>query len=160
MMPFTGRSLSVTVPRLSSSLSRFNGMQAGVVGLGRLLSHMHYGPTSLEMNFIHQRSHQIDATAVRGLKLFCGGRVREFGAVKSHSFVSDLNGDFLLGRTSADDVNMLVRVFMIAVKDSICQGFSQRNFNVDFASGHTSASLDEQHELIYKRRDCGDCTSN
>ncbi len=150
-MPFTGRSLSVTVPRLSSSLSRFNGMQAGVVGLGRLLSHMHYRPTSLEMNFIHQRSHQVDATAMRGLKLFCRGRVREFGAVESLSFVSHHNGDLLIGRTSADDVNMLVRVFVIAVNDSVCQGFSQGDFNVNFAAGHTSASLDEQHELIYKR---------
>jgi len=125
-----------------------------------LLSHVHFGPTSLEMNFIHQRSHQVDATAMRGLKLFCRGRVREFGAVESLSFVSHHNGDLLIGRTSADDVNMLVRVFVIAVNDSVCQGFSQGDFNVNFAAGHTSASLDEQHELIYKRRDCSDCTSN
>jgi len=83
--------------------------------------------------------------------LVCGGRVREFGAVKSFSFVPDHNGDFLLGRTSADDVDMLVRVFMIAVNDSICQRFSYGDFNIDFAAGHTPASLDEQHELVYER---------
>jgi hypothetical protein len=88
---------------------------------------------------------------MRGLKLLCGRRVREYGAVKSCAFVSDHNGDFLLGRTSADDVNMLVRVFVIAVNDSIRQGFPQGDFDVDFAAGHTSASLDEQHELVYER---------
>jgi len=88
---------------------------------------------------------------MRGLKLLCGGRVREYGAVKSSSFVSDHNGDFLLGRTLADDVNLLVRVFMIAVNNSICQGFPQGHFNVDFAAGNASASLDEQHELVNER---------
>jgi len=88
---------------------------------------------------------------MRGLKLVCSGRIREFGAVKSCSFVSDHNGDFPIGRTSANDVNMLVGAFMIAVNDSVCQCFSQGDFNVDFAPFRTSASLDEPHELVHER---------
>jgi len=83
--------------------------------------------------------------------LFCGSWVRELGAVKSFSFISDHDGDFPIGRASADDVNMLVGVFMIAVNDSVCQGFSQGDFNVDFAPLRASASLDEQHELVHER---------
>jgi len=88
---------------------------------------------------------------MRGLKLVCSGRIREFGAVKPCSFVSDHNGDFPIGRTSANDVNMLVGAFMIAVNDSVCQCFSQGDFNVDFAPFRTSASLDEPHELVHER---------
>jgi hypothetical protein len=88
---------------------------------------------------------------MRGLKLLCGGRVRELGAAESFSFVPDHDGNFLIGYTAAADVNVLVRVFMIAVNDGICQGFSQGDFNVDFASRHTSAFLDQEHELVYER---------
>jgi hypothetical protein len=124
---------------------------SSVVSLGGFLSHVHYGPTSLEVNFIHESCHQVDAAAMRGLKLLCGGWVRELGAAKPFSFVFDHNGDSLIGHTAAGDVNMLVRVFMIAVNDGIRQGFAQGHFNVDFASRHTSASLDEEHELVYER---------
>ena len=124
---------------------------AKVVSLGRLLSHVHLGPTSLEVNFIHQSFDQVDAAAMRGLKLFGGGWVRELGAVKTFSFVPDHNGDFLIGHTPAVDVNILMRVFVIPVNDGIRQGFSQGHFNVDFPSRHTSAFLDEEHQLVYER---------
>ncbi len=122
-----------------------------MITLGGPLSHVHFGPTAVEMNLIHQSCHQVDAAAMRGLKPLCVSRVRELGAAKSFSFVPDHNGDFLIGHTAAADVNMLVTVFMIAVNDGIRQGFSQRDFNVDFASRRTSAFLDEEHELVYAR---------
>jgi hypothetical protein len=93
----------------------------------------------------------VDAAAMRGLKVLWGGRVRELGAVKPFSFVPDHNRNFLIRHAAVDDVNMLVRIFMIAVNNGICQGFSQGDFNVDYASRHTSASLDKEHELVYER---------
>jgi hypothetical protein len=112
---------------------------------------VHSGPSSLEVNFIHESCHQVDAAAMRGLKLLCGGWLRELGAAKPFSFVPDHNRDFLIGHAAADHVNMLVRILMIAVNDGICQGFSQGGFDVDFVSRHTSAYLDEEHELVYER---------
>ena len=154
MQRFAGRSQGYG-PGLSPSLSRFNRVQNGVQnGDGQTwwaFSHVHYAPTPFEVNFIHQRSHPADAAAMRGLKLFCGSRVRKSGAVKSFSFVSDHNGHLSIRRTSAHDVNLLAWVFMIAVNNSIRQGFSHGDFNLDLASLRTSASLDEQHELVHER---------
>jgi hypothetical protein len=87
---------------------------------------------------------------MRGLKLLCRGWVRELGAVKSFSFVPDHNGNFLIGHTTTDNINMLLRVFMIAVNDGICQGFSQADFNVHLAWRIALALPDEKHELVYE----------
>ena len=141
----------IAVTCAEDSFSSSQQPPAKVVNLGRLLSHVHLGPTSLEENFIHQSFHQVDAATMRGFKLFGGGWVRELSAVKTFSFVPDHNGDFLIGHTPAVDVNVLMGVFMIAVNDCIRQGFSQGHFNVDFASRHTSAFLDEKHQLVYER---------
>jgi hypothetical protein len=56
---------------------------------------------------------------VRRQDLLCGGWVRELGAAKSRAFVPDHNGNFLIRHTAAADVNMLARIFMIAVNDAI-----------------------------------------
>jgi hypothetical protein len=40
-----------------------------MASLGGLLSHAHYGSASLEVNFIHQSCHQVNAATMRGLKL-------------------------------------------------------------------------------------------
>jgi len=85
------------------------------------------------------------------LKSSWGCRVWDGALVKSLSFVPDHNGNFLIGDAAAADVNMLVSVFMVAVNDGICQGFSQRAFNLHFASRHTPESPDEEHELVYER---------
>jgi hypothetical protein len=100
---------------------------------------VHHGPTSLEADFIHQSFHQVDAAAMRRLKLLRGGWVREIGAAKPRSFVPDHNRNFFIWHTAAVDVNMLARIFMIAVNDAICQGFSQGDFNVNFVSRNTLA---------------------
>jgi hypothetical protein len=120
-----------------------------VVCLGGLLSHVHCGSASLEANFIHQTFHQEDAAAMYRPDVLCGGWVREIGAAKPSSFVPDHNGNILLGHTAAADVNMLARIFMIAVNDAICQGFSQGDFNVNFVPRNTLAFLYEGHELIH-----------
>jgi len=133
---------------------------ANVVGLGAILSHMHCGPTSLEVNFIHQSPHQVDAAAMHRLELLCGGWVRELGTVEPRSFVSDHNGNFLIGHTAAFDVNTLARVFMITVNDTIRQGFSQGDFNFNFISGDALAFFDKDHELVHERRDRSDFASN
>jgi len=112
---------------------------------GALLSHAYYRPTSFEVDFIHQTFHQVDAAAMHRLELLCGGWVRELGAAKSRSFVPDHNGNFLIGHTAAVDVNLLARVFVIAMNHAICQGFSQGDFNVSFVSRKTSAFLYENH---------------
>jgi hypothetical protein len=119
--------------------------------LGALLSHSHYAPASLEVNFIHQAFHQVDAAAMRRLELPRGGWVRELGAAKSRTFVLDHDGNFLVGHTAAVDVDLLAGIFMIAVDDAVCQGFSQGDFNVNFVSGNTLAFLYEHHELVYER---------
>jgi hypothetical protein len=119
-----------------------------------------YGPTSLEVDFIHQSSHQVDAAAMRRLKLPHSSWVREIGAVKPRPFVPDHNENFLIGHTAAVDVNMLARVFVIAVNDAICQGFPQGDFNVNFVSRNTLAFLYEDHELVYEWRNRRDFTSN
>jgi len=111
---------------------------------------VHYSPTALEVDFIHQSSHQVNAAAMRRLELPCGGWVREIGAVKTRSFVPDHNGNFLIGHTVAVDVNILARIFMIAVNNAIGQGFSQGDFNVNFVSRNTLTFLDEDHEFLYE----------
>jgi hypothetical protein len=134
-------------------ISRFLSSQSSLplsICLGALLSHAHYGPTSLEVNFIHQGFHQIDAAAMRRLELPCGGWVRELGAANPRAFVPDHDGNFLIGHTAAVDVNLLAGIFMIAVDDSICQRLSQGDFNVNFVSGNTLAFLYEDHELVYE----------
>jgi len=109
---------------------------------------VHYGATSLEVDFVHQAFHQVDAAAMYRLEFLCGGRVRELGAAKSRSFVPDHNGNFLIGHAAAVDVNTLARIFMIAVNDAICQSFSQGDFNVKFVARNTLAFPYEDHKLI------------
>jgi hypothetical protein len=115
------------------------------VCLGALLLHAYYRPTSFEVNLIHQSLHQVDAAAMRRLELLYASGVRKLGAAKSGAFVLDHNGHFLIGDTAAVDVNVLARVFVIAMNHAICQGFSQGDFNVNFVSSNTSAFLYENH---------------
>jgi hypothetical protein len=65
-------------------------------------------------------------------------------------FVPDPNGNFFIGHAAAVDVNILVRIFMVAVNNTIGQGFSQRDFNVNFVSRNTLTFLDEDHEFLYE----------
>jgi hypothetical protein len=118
---------------------------------GELLSHAHYSTTLLEANFIRQSFHQVDAAAMRGFKAFCGRWVSDLGAIEPFSFVPNHKGNLLIGHTQTANINMLVRVFVIAVYDGICQGFSQADLDVHFASRVTSALPDEKHELVYER---------
>jgi hypothetical protein len=115
------------------------------VCLGALLLHAYYRPTSFEVNLIHQSLHQVDAAAMRRLELLYASGVRKLGAAKSGAFVLDHNRHFLIGDTAAVDVNVLARVFVIAMNHAICQGFSQGDFNVNFVSSNTSAFLYENH---------------
>jgi len=115
------------------------------VCLGALLLDAYYRPTSFEVNLIHQRLHQVDAAAMRRLELLYASWVRKLGAAKSGTFVLNHNGHFLIGHTAAVDVNVLARVFVIAMNHAICQGFSQGDFNVNFVSSNTSAFLYENH---------------
>jgi hypothetical protein len=115
------------------------------VCLGALLLHAYYRPTPFEVNFIHQSFHQVNAATVRRLELLFAGWVRKLGAAESGTFVPDHNGHFLIGHTAAVDVNLLVRVFMIAMDHAICQGFPHGDFNVNFVSSNTSAFLYKNH---------------
>jgi hypothetical protein len=115
------------------------------VCLGALLLHAYYRPTSFEVNFIHQSFHQVDATAMRRLELLYASWVRKLGAAKSGTFVPDYNGHFLIGHAAAVDVNVLARVFVIAMNHAIRQGFSQGDFNINFVSSNTSAFVYKNH---------------
>jgi hypothetical protein len=121
---------------------------------------MHHGATSLEVDFIHQTFHQVDAAAMHRLESLCAGWVRELGAAKSRSFVPDNNGNFLIGHAAEVDVNMLAWIFMIAVNDAVCQNFSQGDFNVKFVARNTLALPYEDHELIDEWRNRRDFTSH
>ena len=107
--------------------------------LNALLLHAYYRPTSFEVNLIHQSFHQIDAAPMRRLELLYASWVRKLGAAESGTFVLDHNGHFLIRHTAAIDVNVLARVFVLAMKHAICQGFPQGDFNVNFVSSNTSA---------------------
>jgi len=43
-------------------------------------------------------------------------------------------------------------IFMISVKDSVCQGFPQRDFNVTHAFRNTAAIPEQEHEFVHERR--------
>src|ERR1700747_2617374 len=43
-------------------------------------------------------------------------------------------------------------IFMISVKDSVCQGFPQCDFNVTHAFGHTAAISQQEHKFVHERR--------
>jgi hypothetical protein len=60
---------------------------------------------------------------------------------------------------AAGNVNLLPGIFVISVNDGIVQGLAQSNFNVSLVSGCTSAPLDQEHELVYKWRDCSNLAS-
>jgi hypothetical protein len=49
------------------------------------------------------------------------GRIRHGGAVETFSFVADSNKNFSIQASTADYINLLVRVFFIAMDDSVCE---------------------------------------
>src|ERR1700679_582375 len=90
-----------------------------------------------------------------GLNILWCRRVRDLIDVKSLTFIPYCDQNLVRFKTAAD-INVLSRVLMVAVNDSIFQGFAQGDLNISLVSRDTTALRDQEHELIYKVRDRGD----
>jgi hypothetical protein len=95
---------------------------------------------------------------VRGQSVLWRGRVRNGIAFKSRPFVADGDPDLSIGIASANNMNALARVLVIAMDYGVRNGLSHCRFNFEFASICFPAISDKRHQLINKRRDRSDLT--
>jgi hypothetical protein len=114
--PVRARSLPELSPSSSSQFPQSDGFPAGP-------SHVDNGAASFKANFIHQRFHQVDSTAMAGLDIFKCGRVWDVVRVKSLSLIPDDDRNFVSPAATAN-VHLLPRVSMVAMNDGIRQGLA------------------------------------
>jgi hypothetical protein len=87
---------------------------------------------------------------------FGRSRIGRF-AIEAFSFVLDGNQNFAVQAATANYVNLLLRIFVIAVDDRVLESFVYGGFNVIFSlvcrAGLAHEELHELHESVDKRRD-------
>src|SRR4029077_10036962 len=71
--------------------------------------------------------------------------------VKAFSFVLYLDRHFV-GLTAAGNMDVFSTILMISVKDGVCQGFPQHDFNVTHAFRNTAAISQQEHKFVHEGR--------
>jgi hypothetical protein len=53
-------------------------------------------------------------------------------------------------------MDVFLRILMISMNDRVCQSFAQCELDVGLGFGNTAGLPDQEHELIYERRNRSD----
>ena len=109
---------------------------------------MDFSAAMLEMDFIHEHSHQLNSLPIMGYRAVHNGGIQDGSRVKALPFIPDNNGYFLTWSAPAADVNLFLRVLLVSVTDGIVQCSSQSEFNVPVVSGNAIRFSDEMKEFF------------
>ena len=71
--------------------------------------------------------------------------------IESFSLIAHDDGNSLAGRAAAADVNLLLRIFLIAMYDGVSESLAERQLDVERASRDALRSFDESHQAICRR---------
>jgi hypothetical protein len=92
------------------------------------LAHTNDNSTFFESHVIHERFHQVDATAMNGSCIFESRRIRHRINVETPSLVLYSDGDFV-SFEAATNVDVFSGILMISVNDGVCERFAHRDLD-------------------------------
>ena|SRR5215471_14818017 len=133
---------------LISRLQAWLGNCPSVCARWEPFAHVDFSAAMLEMDFIHERSHQLNSPLITGYLAVHNGGVQEGSRVKALSFIPDDDGYFLAWSAPAADVNLFLGILLVSVTDGIVQCSSQGKFNVPVVSRNAIRSSDEMKEFF------------
>src|SRR5271169_3022809 len=111
--------------RLTSSL-----LLRLIIGRAWAFAHMHDSAALLERNFIHQRSHQVNAATVSGHPVLGSSRVGYRTNVEAGALIPNRHRDFSVCTAAYSEVNVLARILPIAMDHGIQERLPQSYFNI------------------------------
>jgi hypothetical protein len=76
------------------------------------------GAVFFERDFVHECFHNVKSSPMAQKPPFRRPRIRRI-AIEAFTFVLDGNHNFPIQAATASDVNLLLRIFVIAVNDSV-----------------------------------------
>ena len=113
---------------------------------------MHDSAALLERNFIHQRSHQVNAATVSGHPVLGSSRVGYRTNLEAVTLIPNRHRDLSICTAAHSERNMLARVLLITMDDGIQECFPQSHFDIYFGAVRPSEDISLTHQLINERR--------
>jgi hypothetical protein len=106
-----------------------------------VLPHVDLGAALLEVNFVHQCSHEVNASTMAALDILGCSGIGNVSGIKPLSFVSDNDGHAASESNLTTNNDSFFGIRLVAVQHRIGYGFPKGDLNIDLFSHYTIALL-------------------